>query len=1179
MIDSSDSSENARLNANTSNRPIRLLGTAAVVTVSLFVLLTIILAQLMDRNESIHQRLDRISALRAAIVHLDGILTTSARMAAATGDLSWEARYRESEAKLDAAMTEAVSMAEVSGDWRGAVDTAHANEWLVAAEKQAFDLVRQNRAEEANAILTSEEYDRQKSAYASGKIRLDEALAVHKGRNEREIAGWLRIHWIVSALALMTIGILWCAVVVTLRRWKADLDRSHAELDREASRNRELAEEATRAKAFALEILNAQDASVALIDQDGKIISTNAAWKFFAVDNDGQYGGCDEGVSYFDVCENVSHHDKEGGDCAVKAIRSVLDGTSERESFVYECHSPDKKRWFRFVATPLTLGETSGAVICHYDISDEIKRQHQLERLHGELRRLALVAEFTDNSVIVTDRMGRIEWTNRGFTRVTGYQLEEVKGRTPGSFLHGPDTDQSVVETMRQGIRSGKGFDVEIANYAKGGRKYWVAIEVRPIPGDNGDVERFIAIQRDITAERMTNRAHRLVTAAVENANEAMFTIDNRGAIVDCNAAACSRLGYDRLVLLCLRLWDICPGIDGENWPELWAEYRERKRSTDKLTYRTADGGDLPMEVARTFVTIDGDELLFAFARDIRKEAAYQRTLQKERTLLQYIISTIPYDVFWKDRDSVYLGCNQAFADKAGLSDPTEIVGKNDFDMPWSREESEGYRADDAEVMESGKPKLHIMESQQQTDGSTIHLETSKVPLRDVNGEVMGVLGIYADMTERKCLEEDLIDARRRAELASQAKSEFLANMSHEIRTPMTAILGFADLLNNDGDLSQDRELSVEAVGAIQSNASHMLTVINDILDVSKIEAGQMTVERIETDPAQIVRETAALIAPRAHEKGVDVLIRYDSPIPEQIVTDPTRLRQILLNVSGNAVKFTDVGSITILVACMPEQQMMSFRVVDTGIGMNAEQLAVISRFEAFSQADSSTTRRFGGTGLGLKISNALATMLGGGIDVTSVYGKGSTFTIRVACGELMGVDMLELDDEIMPADNQSLMLTAAGLAASHAGAKEIGVSRPLEGIRILLAEDGLDNQRLFAHILRSNGAVIQVCENGATAVEAIVNATRDEKPHLVLMDMQMPELDGYGATRRLRELGETLPVVALTAHAMTGDRQKCLDAGCDEYLTKPVERRRLIDTCLRWADCTRDSNSPSVSL
>ncbi len=404
------------------------------------------------------------------------------------------------------------------------------------------------------------------------------------------------------------------------------------------------------------------------------------------------------------------------------------------------------------------------------------------------------------------------------------------------------------------------------------------------------------------------------------------------------------------------------------------------------------------------------------------------------------------------------------------------------------------------------------------------------------------------------------------AEAASLAKSEFLANMSHEIRTPMTAILGYTDLLAEGEEGPQQR---LETIDTIRRNADHLLTIINDM---SKIEVGKMSVERIETNPAEIVEEVASLMRLRAAGKSIDIRVEYEGAIPEWITSDPTRLRQILMNLVGNAIKFTDAGSVTIGVSLVPEDGMR-FAVIDSGIGMTQQQCDAISRFDAFTQADGSTTRKFGGSGLGLRISNSLAQILGGGIEVESEQGKGSTFTVTIDPGDLTGVPMLTSEEIAICADQ---------IAAAKSKSVEAKTGTPLEGLRILLAEDGPDNQRLISFLLKKAGAEVEVAENGRIAIESVNTAadqgTRFDAENgqiafdeamaaqsagqpfdVIMMDMQMPVLDGYGATRKLRDQDYTGPIIALTAHAMSGDRQKCLDAGCDDYTTKPIDRGLLI--------------------
>ena len=393
---------------------------------------------------------------------------------------------------------------------------------------------------------------------------------------------------------------------------------------------------------------------------------------------------------------------------------------------------------------------------------------------------------------------------------------------------------------------------------------------------------------------------------------------------------------------------------------------------------------------------------------------------------------------------------------------------------------------------------------------------------------------------ELAVLARDRDEARRAAQEASRLKSEFLAHTSHEIRTPMTALVGYTELLG-DPDLSPAER--AEGLATIRRNGEHLMTIVNDILDLSKIESGRMTIERMACSPFALVAEVAAVLRPRAAHDGLDVEVGYRSPLPETIETDPTRLRQILLNLVGNAIKFTPRGSVRLEVGPV-EDTRLCFEVIDTGIGLDAEQQARL--FTAFSQADASTTRRFGGTGLGLAISKRLAGMLGGDLRVRSVPGEGSTFTLTIDVGSLAGVRLLDRPPDVP--------------AAAERREPSAHAPQALRG-RILLAEDGLDARRLLARHLRAAGAEVETAENGLVACELALRAAEAGAPYdLILMDMQMPELDGYAAAARLRAAGYRGPIVALTAHAMEDERARCLGAGCDGFAAKPILRRTLIE-------------------
>ena len=405
---------------------------------------------------------------------------------------------------------------------------------------------------------------------------------------------------------------------------------------------------------------------------------------------------------------------------------------------------------------------------------------------------------------------------------------------------------------------------------------------------------------------------------------------------------------------------------------------------------------------------------------------------------------------------------------------------------------------------------------------------------------------------------EELRRARAEAEAAMESKSAFLTNMSHEIRTPMTAILGFIDvLLDESADPEERRMLS----RSIRRNSEHLLAIINDVLDLSRIEAGGMRVELVRVPVMQLLDDVLAALQPLARERGLDLRAVLLGPVPSTIISDPHRLRQILMNLIANAIKFTHHGGVQVSLQLVqgtmqqrqhveaaeqePAHRRLRVQVTDTGIGIDDAQMRGL--FQPFVQADVSTTRRFGGSGLGLTISRRLARMLGGDITVQSEPGRGSTFTMEVGTGDADGSQMI------------TAMPSNIGDASAPAGAPE-GTGG--QTISVLVAEDGEDNQRLIAHHLRRAGMLVTLANNGREAVDLALAARKQGQPYqVILMDMQMPEMDGYDATRHLRGEGWRGPIAALTAHAMSGDRQACIDAGCDHYLTKPIDRDTLLRT------------------
>jgi PAS domain S-box-containing protein len=679
-----------------------------------------------------------------------------------------------------------------------------------------------------------------------------------------------------------------------------------------------------------------------------------------------------------------------------------------------------------------------------------------------------------------------------------------------------------------------------------------------------------------------------------------------------------------------------------------------------------------------------GDELdqlvaaLNAMRERLRLHAA---ELGDANTRMSTILDNIP-DLAWvKDAEGRYVAVNRALAAAKGFDAPAQMIGLTDHDV-HPAEMANAYRADDLAVMSSLQSKL-IEEDHVNADGSITLIETVKTALRDRDGHVAGTVGIARDITSRRQAEADR-EARRAAEAANQAKSEFLANMSHEIRTPMNAILGMSYLALQSGlDAHQ-----LNYVQKIHSAAESLLGIINDILDFSKIEAGKLDIERIPFNLAHVMDGLGTLLGPAAAEKGLELLFVQPPDLPVALVGDPSRLRQVLLNLGSNAVKFTERGEIDMSVDVVRQEAgrvHLRFEVRDTGIGMTAqEQLRL---FQPFTQVDSSTSRRFGGTGLGLSICRHLVRMMGGEIQVESTPGTGSRFHFELPFGlqedappqatarwqALRGRRLMIVDDTPHAREVLARMATASGLhAVAAAGCEEavremasaaalgkpfdlalvdskmpgvdgvecasrmhereqvgavpaialmataldrddvlqrlgrrglssvpvltkpltpasllescgglLDIAVPLAGVsasredslaankaalrgaRILLVDDNAINLEIASAILRRAGLVVVSATSGQEALEILHRQDFDG----VLMDCQMPGLDGYATTRALRTLPKwhALPVIAMTANALVADRERALASGMNDHVAKPVDVVALFGTLVRW--------------
>ncbi|HVZ66277.1 MAG TPA: response regulator [Lacunisphaera sp.] len=742
--------------------------------------------------------------------------------------------------------------------------------------------------------------------------------------------------------------------------------------------------------------------------------------------------------------------------------------------------------------------------------------------------------------------------------------------------------------------------------------------------------------------------------------------------IVDCNPMACALHGYTREELIG-RSVDF---LEARPWTKEsapgWIQgLRENRRMEGESQHKRKDGSLFWIEYFTSRVLIDGREMVIGMDRDATARKLAEQALVRERNLTRALLENIPDRVYCKDRESRFLIVSRALANSFGRASPDLVVGKSDFDF-FTEEHARKAYEDEQRIIATGRPLLGVTEKETWGDGRVTWGLTTKTPMRDETGEIIGTCGITKDITQIKEAEELIKQAKDAAEAADRAKSEFLAVMSHEIRTPMNGVLGFTNLLLDTPLTTEQRDW----LHTIQSSGESLLTLINDILDFSKIESGRMELEQQPVSVRRCVEEVLDLLWSKANEKKLELLQWVEPDVPEWILSDETRLRQVLVNLVGNAIKFTARGEVEVRISLEAGGQAgrIQFAVRDTGEGVPADRIGRL--FRPFSQADSSTTRRFGGTGLGLAISRSLAQLLGGDIALESTSSQGSCFRFTIqappcpapaelaeaphaahpavalagrpalvvddneanrriitsqlqrwgvpshACAhadkalahlrdhpeielalldmmmpEMNGVELAERIHELPGREHLPLLLLSSigreelrahgpeahfrailmkpvrqaallealnqtcaevsgapdgGLAPAPRFDAEFAARHPL---RILVAEDNAVNQKLITGLLRRLGYAPELAANGLACLEAL----RQQPFDLVLMDCQMPEMDGYEATTRIREgdAGERnrrVSVVALTASAMVGDRERCLAAGMNNYLTKPIQ-------------------------
>jgi PAS domain S-box-containing protein len=683
---------------------------------------------------------------------------------------------------------------------------------------------------------------------------------------------------------------------------------------------------------------------------------------------------------------------------------------------------------------------------------------------------------------------------------------------------------------------------------------------------------------RDI--ERALEQAEAQTSAILRTAADAIISISSGGLILSYNAAAERMFGYSAEEMLGTNVSRLMPSPYANEHDNYLRNYLTTGKARiigigRETIARKKSGEEFPIDLSVSEVSI-GDERTFT---GIVRDLSEKRKAEGLQAFLASLVESSVDAIVGKDLSGRIISWNNSAESLYGYSSD-EMIGQHISKIIPAEQRSEIEQI--LRTLTEEKRVVRIDTVRLARSGRRIDVSLSISPIFDSAGRVIGASSISRDITELKTYMHDIENARAQieaqaleltqrthdleraqvaAERANRTKSEFLANMSHEIRTPLTAILGFAEVVRQELATEEKYRDVTDYLEAVSRNGEYLLRLIDDILDLSKIEAGRVDLEIIPTSPHELLREVHDMLLPRAKDKGIAIDLVYQTMLPATVSVDPTRLRQILLNIASNAIKFTNVGKVRIVTkirGATGPRPRWDISVEDTGIGMNSDQIQRI--FNPFVQGDNSTRRKFGGTGLGLAISKRLAESMGGNIRVESIPTLGSRFTVCVPLGSL-----------------GSTPLIAEPTRTTSASTADESSNVPRKGLRILLAEDGIDNQRLIAHLLKIKAkAKVTIVENGELAVEASMRAANGDSPFdVVLMDMQMPVMDGYEATRRLRRLGYQRSIVAITAHAMADDRQKCLDAGCDEFITKPINVKNLLSVL---ADQTQSLTSPEAS-
>jgi len=781
----------------------------------------------------------------------------------------------------------------------------------------------------------------------------------------------------------------------------------------------------------------------------------------------------------------------------------------------------------------------SGHLWKYSDITERKNNERKLRESRLELKRLSLVASANTNGVLFTDFSGKIFWSNEGFLKLTGYESNEIMDKTPIELGSGSLTDKAVIREMVHAYQSAESFSIEIVMYRKDGSWFWARVNGQPVIEDGEGTIRYFSLIEDITQVKIQEEKIQRLSLVAQANSKGVFILTPEMNFSWVNHAYEEITGFKAEEIIGTHPAPLFSPLnpDTESISRMEENSIRETDFTEEFIHLKKDGSSFWGRINVQFVKNEKGETIqrFGVLEDISHEKEAENALKMSEEKYRSIIANMNLGLLEVDLEDRIQFANQSFLRMSGYG-LDELVGK-EAALMFTDGANRDYILAKKKARLSGQGDAYEVPVKNRA-GELKWWLISGAPRLNQKGEVVGTIGIHLDITNQKLQEADLKEAREQAEESSKSKAAFLANMSHEIRTPLNAITGMLRELSKSDLIDKQRVLISNA----EVSAKHLLSIINNILDISKIEAGEFQIEELHFSLAEVINDTTNIISGQTNDKGLDLNVNLSERIHPTLIGDPGRIRQILINLIGNAIKFTEKGHIDIsceVIEDLFDLQKIKLSIEDTGIGMDKSYLNNL--FNKFSQEDRSTARKYGGTGLGMAITYELVQLMHGNIVVSSEKNKGTRIEITIPLKK--GVESKV--EVVISEDNFEKM----------------------RGIKLLLVEDNEWNRMVANHSLSMYDVKVTEAENGKIALKAL----QEDKFDIVLMDIQMPVMDGFEATTKLRkELKIKTPVIALTANAFKKETDHCLAIGMNDYIIKPYDEKTFFATIVKNLETTK---------